>query len=86
LAGAARRFRYRADNHARFPDVYATSGKWFRRTGELLRRVNPTKQSPEKFNGFSQMPWWNLPCGEPVVAGGGFKRGGFLTFFWWRSG
>ena len=31
-------FRCRLDNHGRFRDVFATGGKWFRRTGVLFRR------------------------------------------------
>jgi hypothetical protein len=26
------------DNQVLFPDIYTTSGKWFREEGELLRR------------------------------------------------
>jgi len=36
--GVARRFRCRIGNHPLFPDVYAKSGKWFRRPAELFRR------------------------------------------------
>jgi hypothetical protein len=37
-AGVSRRFRYPIGNNPLFPDVYAKSGKWFRRAAELFRR------------------------------------------------
>jgi len=40
-----------------FPDVYATSRKWFRRARELFRRPGLTKQSFEKRNDFSRVPF-----------------------------
>jgi hypothetical protein len=43
-ADVARRCSCGLDNQAAFPDVCAKSGKWFRRTAELFRRLCPTTQ------------------------------------------
>jgi hypothetical protein len=35
-----------------FPDIYAKSGKWFHRRGEMFRPPMATKHWPEKSNDF----------------------------------
>ena len=36
-----------------FPDVYAESGKWFRRAAEMVSSPRPDETIFQKFNGFS---------------------------------
>jgi hypothetical protein len=54
VAGSARRLVGPRDNRRLFPDICAKNGKWFRRAEELFRRLDRTKQWPEKFNEFSR--------------------------------
>jgi len=46
--------RWEPDNRRLFPDICTKNGKWFRRAGELFRRLDRTKQWREKFNEFSR--------------------------------
>jgi hypothetical protein len=98
LAGAVRRFRYWVDTQPAFPDVYAKSGKWFRRVAELFRRRGRTKQSFQRFNDFNapELTKWpgKVLNGPYRSLGQSFNgrarpqefdaRCDFLTFLWWK--